>query len=57
MIHCEHDLEIPILTFWHQNVLICSKNNADKGFEVQFEIDLVHGEKFASKVSDSKSSY
>ena len=56
-IHCEHGLEIPILTFWHQNVLNCSKNTADKGSEVQFEIGLIFDEKIASKVSDSKSSY
>ena len=29
LMHCEHDLEIPILTFWHQNVLNCCKNTAD----------------------------
>ena len=39
--HCEHGFEIPILTFWRQNVLKCSKNTADQGSEVQFGIGLV----------------
>ena len=52
--HCEHGLEIPILKFWHQNLLEYSKNTTDKGSEVQFDIGLVYGEKFASKESDSK---
>ena len=29
VLHCEHGLEIPILEFWSQNVLNCSKNTAD----------------------------
>ena len=34
-LHCEHGLEIPIFTFWHQNTFKCSENDADYGSEVQ----------------------
>ena len=39
-LHCEHRVEILILTEWHQNTLKHSTFNADQGSEVQIEFGL-----------------
>ena len=36
-LHCEHGVEILILTEWRQNTLKHSTFNADQGSEVQIE--------------------